>query len=239
MSKTAVIKSPAASLEITASTDLKQSREHVLHCHNACLRAAQDHVGYAFLAGFELQRVKAALEHGQFLSWCESNLPSIQIRTAQRYMAFAVALQTKNDTVSLISPERLQITDGSLNERDRKAILEAAHEAADGKTLTELYRDLGVIRQPKEKQYHPPKPLSPEEELEARREQSRDLINQITERIELVSDEQLLDLKKPELKAAHQIVVEFSKKIRALLKASKETPKTKPRSRSLQAASRK
>ncbi|HYE30964.1 MAG TPA: hypothetical protein VEH27_06040 [Methylomirabilota bacterium] len=229
MSKTAVIKSRAASLEITASTDLKQSREHVLHCHNACLRAAQDHVGYAFLAGFELQRVKAALNHGEFTKWRETNLADLPERTAQRYMAFSSALASKSATVADFATETLLLTDGSLNERDRKAILEAAHEAADGKTLTELYRDLGVIRQPKEKQYHPPKPLSPEEELEARREQSRDLINQITERMELVSDEQLLDLDRAELKATHQIVVEFSQQIRALLKASKESPKKKAR----------
>ncbi|HYE32714.1 MAG TPA: hypothetical protein VEH27_14905 [Methylomirabilota bacterium] len=230
MSKTAVIKSPAASLEITASTDLKQSREHVLHCHNACLRAAQDHVGYAFLAGFELQRVKAALPHGQFMNWCRENLPDVVDRTVNRYMAFAQGLAAKFDTVSNFAAEALLLTDGSLNERDRKAILEAAHEAADGKTLTELYRDLGVIRQPKEKQYHPPKELSPEEVVEARREQARRYVQAITEPMDLATDETLLNLSSAELKAALRSTVEFSKRLRDLLHHSKQvTPKKKGR----------
>jgi hypothetical protein len=47
------------------------------------------------------------------------------------------------------------LTDGTIPPEYREPILSAFHEVADGKTLTELYRDTGVIRNKKDPAHHP------------------------------------------------------------------------------------
>lgn len=131
-------------------------------------RAFQRQMGFAFLAGCALNRAKEILPHGRFMEWRESEL-SVQRSSAERYMKFADALG-KFPTVGNLKEVKLLGEGEPLSPAQQKKICEAVHELADGKTLTEMYRDLGVIRQPQKPKHHPRKPLTPEEELAERRE---------------------------------------------------------------------
>ena len=67
--------------------------------------------------------------------------------------------------------DKLQISSGKLKKQDKAVILKAVHEVADGKTLTGMYRDLGLVREKKAAVHHSikAKKLSPEEELDLRK----------------------------------------------------------------------
>ena len=153
--------------------------DRIKQYHSGCMRAFGDQMGYAFLAGVELNALKEQTPHGKFLALLDTHIPEITHRTANRYQKFAEALQThsklladkpaigKKDTVSYleaVNPETsLQYAAGALrvdghwNPDAVEKVLAAVHEVADGKTLTEMYRDLGVIRQPQKPQHHPRK----------------------------------------------------------------------------------
>jgi len=129
-----------------------------------CRAAFADQMAYAFLAGIELNTFKAELDHGQWMPFLEKHLAELPHRSANRYMQFATALQENFPTVANsplvanLADNRLLLTQGApIPEADLKQLCTAVHDAADGKTLTQFYRDLGVIRQPKEDGgYRPP-----------------------------------------------------------------------------------
>jgi hypothetical protein len=122
--------------------------ERINQYHGACLKSYGDQMGYAFLCGVELGQVKTRIPHGQFQEFCTRYLPQIPERSAQRYMSFADALRSKSATVADLANKPLQIANGTLPEKQKEEVLKAVHDIADGKTLTQLYRDLGIIRQP-------------------------------------------------------------------------------------------
>lgn len=143
--------------------------------HAAFEKSFGDQMGYAFLAGASLNTAKESLPHGKFTTWREANLPEIPERSAQRYMKFAD--QIRHSVADLPSPGKLKLLgNGDLAEKDKEKVLAAVHEIADGKTLTQLYRDLGVIREKKAPEHHPAKPRTPEEKLADRKQAARDLI---------------------------------------------------------------
>jgi hypothetical protein len=156
--------------EMPGDIDLAESRTLIRSYHENGWRAAQQQFGYQFLAGVALHRAKAALAHGLFGQWIEENFSTgpcpLTERTAQRYMRFAEELISKSDTVSDLTRQPLLLTNGDIPEKEKKIILEAVFEFADGRSLTELYRDLGVIRPPKKQEYTAPK-LNAKEKLEA------------------------------------------------------------------------
>lgn len=146
--------------------------EQIKSYHEAFEKSFSDQMGYAFLAGYALNAAKESLPHGKFTDWRAANLPEIPERSAQRYMKFAD--QIRHTVADLPTVGKLKLLgNGDLNEKDKEKVLEAVHEIADGKTLTQLYRDLGVIREKKAPKHHPRKPLSPEDHLEADKEQAR------------------------------------------------------------------
>jgi hypothetical protein len=174
-----------------ASFDLAESRDRIAAYHENGWRAAQQQFGYQFLAGLELHRVKESLAHGQFLKWREENLPAIPERTARRYMDFAEVLISKSATVADLTTRPLQLTNGEIPEKEKKAILEAVFEFADGKSITDLYRDLGVIRPPKSRDEidtTKKKQLTAEEKAAAEEQEAKALKDD-----KLISDSTLCD----------------------------------------------
>jgi hypothetical protein len=139
---------PAASKNSTAMATDKRI-ERIKTFHQGTLNAFRDQMGYAFLAGVELQALKASAAHGAFAKLRAKELPELPERTAQQYMKFADALKSKSATVADLASQPRLLTDSKLAEEDAKTVCKAVHDAADGKSLTEMYRDLGVIRQPK------------------------------------------------------------------------------------------
>jgi hypothetical protein len=112
--------------------------------HQKCLDTFGDQMAYAFLAGCELNAAKEELPHGQFMKWREQNLPELPHRTATQYMTFSEKLA---DGAKLATIANLKLLgNGDLPQTEKEKVLKAVHQVADGKTLTQLYRDLGVIR---------------------------------------------------------------------------------------------
>ena len=103
-------------------------------------------MGYAFLAGLELNAIKEALPHGGFLKWGRAHLSEIPHRSATRYMEFQTKLATGGQCDAVANIKRLE--NGELPEAEKEKVLKAVYQAADGKTLTQLYRDLGIVRPP-------------------------------------------------------------------------------------------
>jgi len=171
----------AKRMEIAAhGPELDILKGKIIEYDAGCRQAFGEQMGYAFLAGLALNRAKDLVPHGNsggpgFTKWREANLPEISERSARRYMEFSGKLILsypavgKTATVAVFKSERLELPEGALPEQEQKAVLQAVHDAADGKTLTEMYRDLGIIREAKKQQHHPRKPTTPEQELEAAR----------------------------------------------------------------------
>jgi len=123
-------------------------------------------VVYAFLAGLELNWLKSNLKHGEWLKFKEAHLPQIPARSATRYMAFAD--QIGHTVADLPTMGNLKLlSDWKLAPEDEQKIVSAFHDNAGGKTLTELYRDTGVIRDKKPHEHHPIKPQTPDEKIAA------------------------------------------------------------------------
>lgn len=127
-----------------ASKDLN---ERAKAYHEACLAGFKQQMGYAFLAGLVLTEIKASVKHGEFEDYCEAHLPEIKPSSRKRYMKFfellSLQLPQKAHAVGFLPAAGKE---GIPKETEQK-ILKAVYQAADGKTLTELYRDLGVIRE--------------------------------------------------------------------------------------------
>lgn len=149
--------------------------ERIKAYHAGFEKSFGDQMGYAFLAGAELNHIKETLPHGKFMDWREAHLPEIPHRTATQYMTFQVKLATHCQFPPVGKANILG--NANLNDKDREKVLAAVHEIADGKTLTQLYRDLGVIREKKAPQHHPRKEKSPEDKIADRKQAARDLMN--------------------------------------------------------------
>lgn len=146
MSKSALIKTEIVSPDTVA---LETRRDRILNYHTSVIRAFGQQMGYAFLCGLELNAAKEEIAHGAFEKWREQNLPELPKRTACRYSAFADALQDQCKSISKLTQRaQLLLTNGDFEDADRTELLQAVHDATDGKSLTQLYRDLGVIRDP-------------------------------------------------------------------------------------------
>jgi hypothetical protein len=209
----------------TGSSDIvvniDESRDRIIAYHENNIRAAQQQFGYQFLAGVELHRVKESLAHGQFLKWREDNLSKIPARTATHYMAFAEVLISKSKAVANLTQKPMQITNGEIPERDQKAILEAVFEFADGRSLTDLYRDLGIIRPAKKQEYTAPKELTADEQAKAEEEQAHELIQAAIVALRCTLDDKTkADSKRPDRKELIDICIEVSKAYKSLSKTS-------------------
>lgn len=121
--------------------------ERIKEHHKGCVHSFTAQMGHAFLCGVELNALKEECGHGNFTPLRERYLPDVPHSSAQRYMKFADLL-CQNTHVGNFT-ERLQLTNGELPEQQKQKLLKAVYEIADGKTLTELYRDLGIIRKKK------------------------------------------------------------------------------------------
>jgi len=218
---------------LTPEVSPEKRAERVAAYHDGVMRAVGQQMGYAFLAGVELNAAKEQILHGQFEKWRKQFLPHLPERTAQRYMQFATALQTQSPALSdLVQDSPRLLTNGNdFSEAHRKSILEAVHEAADGKALTEMYRDLGVIKQPTHQKDRPRgQRLSPEEADEQRRANAKTFLVTLTGDLEtFATDDGALhaDLDTPDLKDFQKAVLSASRILRDLLKARTKGAKKK------------
>ncbi len=149
--------------------------ERIKVYHEGFQKAFSDQMGYAVLAGLELNRIKAALPHGEFMKWRAKHLPEIPHRSASRYMEFQTKLATHGQFPPVANLKLLE--NGELSDKDKDKVIKSVHDIADGKTLTQLYRDLDMVREKKAPAHHPRKAVSPEEKVSAEKEQARGVMN--------------------------------------------------------------
>lgn len=110
--------------------------------HSLSRAAAQDAVAYAVMAGMELAAAKAQISHGSFLPWIEKHCEFSQ-QTANNYMRLAERMIASGSFRAVVP----QLTDGQVQTAgDRKALLAAIRETADGATLQQLYFDFGILK---------------------------------------------------------------------------------------------
>lgn len=107
----------------------------------------------AIACGIQLNKAKELLPHGEFMKWCKKYLGSIDHRTATRYMALAVDLQTKLDTVPNLKPSKFATVANLLDIAPEHMTVEYARKVAprvaklvEGKSIKELYEEFGIIK---------------------------------------------------------------------------------------------
>jgi hypothetical protein len=132
------------------TADSEQSRlaaNYAIQAHEMTKRGAQMFAVGALICGFIMTREKARLEHGQFEKWRKKYLKPIQTRTAQRYTKVAQRVaelqSSKCDTVTHL----LESTNPSgVTEHQIQKIAPLILEITEGKTFTELGRELGIFK---------------------------------------------------------------------------------------------
>jgi hypothetical protein len=213
---------------VPSVVSLNDRATRVLTYHTGVIRSFGQQMGYAFLCGLELNAAKTELAYGAFERWREDNLPQLRRSTAHQYRVFADLLQAKSKRLSgLTQNAQNLLTNGELDDSDRAEILQAVHDVTDGKTLTQLYRDLGVIRE-KQKQKHTPVKLTPEQAEADRKKLAEDFVDHLSGDLRTFtadnkSTHQLhADLSTPKLKDLHDDILTTSRKLRDLLKARKQ-----------------
>jgi hypothetical protein len=176
--------------------------------YHAGFRLAFEHqVQYAFMAGVKLTALKDTCDHGNakgalgFMAIREQFLPEISRSAATRYLDFFGLCREKIPTVGNISGSCLKLTNGELPETEKKQLLDAVHDAAEGKTWTAFYRDLDLCRQKKAHTYHAPDPKKAITE-----EKESPLADML---------EEILDLADPDQEALDQEDTEFLRKLHA------------------------
>lgn len=213
------------------ATALQERAARISVYHQSFEKAAQDQLGYAFLCGVELAQAKAQLKgeqgHGQFVKWREAALPQISQPTTSRYMQFAKAIAEQSKQIATITAKPLQLTNGELPEEDRKIILKAVHDFADGATLTELYRAHGILRKPKhQSERDRGKPMTPAERAAAEEKIVDDHLASVISDL-AVSRENTFTAKSSSARRKEYIdaLIETSKAYAAISKPAKATRK--------------
>lgn len=120
--------------------------------HIAAKHHAEQAVTNAVCCGFLCLYTKQNLPHGEFKKWLSDNVQGVVYRTVKRYMDLAENI--KSDTVSLLNGSSAEDLPKALNNKDfKKNLLKEVNEFASGRSLTELYYDYGIVKQPKQDLY--------------------------------------------------------------------------------------
>ena len=123
----------------------------ILAAHMTAKNMADQAVLYAAKAGALLNQAKELLPHGEFGKWVRKNLPGLSSDTAERYRKLADGLTSKIRTVRNLKASesdlsQLQLPDPrDLKSKTDNKVTQAVKSITDGKKLTQLYMDLGVI----------------------------------------------------------------------------------------------
>lgn len=222
--KLEIVKGKDRTLDGKSSLDIRQKR--IATYHAGVLKATAEQFVYITLCGVELIAAKAEIEHGQFMKWVEdsfTDLTGFSHRTATKYMAFVERIHDKLASLGEIASGRLQLTNGELPAKEKKELLEAVREYADGKTITDLYREMDVIPKPKPKEYHPPT-LTDEEKLAAEEKASAEFVQNTANDVAVITEEDATWVKASDasLKQLFDACLGFTKKFRELKKSKKK-----------------
>src|SRR6266446_473220 len=178
-------------------SELNQLKERIVELDDFCRQSFGKHMVYAFLCGVALKRAKEIVPHGNFTRWHQAELPQLSGATLHRYMIFAGGLLARFPALQELNATPL-LERGDLTGTESQQLLQAIHEAADGKTITDFYRDLGVIRPPQPADQplpertagRPPKSLSSPRQLAAEQARAEEFIESLLVRMRMLLDPQ-------------------------------------------------
>lgn len=128
---------------------------HVIAAEDYSAKAhasASDAVRYAVAAGCELIRIRAALP-GTFSALLRGGmLTSIPNSTARNYIALAERMLPADTVRAITAPAQAEMISPADPDKNPISELDAipAMSADDGRTLTQLYRDYGIITRGKQ-----------------------------------------------------------------------------------------
>lgn len=211
-----------AIIEAEAAEELDQLKVAIVDYDREVRGAFGRQMSYAFLAGAALLRAKEIIPHGKFMEWRDAEL-RLTDNSAARYMKFADAM-LKFPTVGNLKEVRLLNRGDELTNEQQEKVARVVHKLADGKTLTEMYRDLGVIRQPEKPKHHPRKAGNAAVTHAEKKANSLDFTNawrgplRVWLTVQAEDDGEHLHLDRAEWEATLEILTEASAMVRARLK---------------------
>lgn len=125
--------------------NLKALANDIRETYAAARQHAQLAIAFAVRVGILCDRAKAALPHGKFESWLEEN--GIAKTTAHRDRLLA-----KSNTMLLLPADQLAAPDFlervENDKKFRNSLVEKVHEVAGESTVTDVMKDLGIIKPP-------------------------------------------------------------------------------------------
>lgn len=122
-----------------------------LRLHASATASAAQMAIAAAKCGLELKALKKEAGHGTWENFFADNFEShgLTLRTAQKYMALADGLKgraLKNESGSFL--KLLECAPSELKPAEQEKLTKAVGKVTDGKTLSELYQDFGIVKKP-------------------------------------------------------------------------------------------
>lgn len=134
-------------LEVLAAD--QASRIDRIKDYHGQFRASAEQAALAvMLCGFELTILKGTTPHGQFGGLRDRYFPEISERTTRYYMALVHVAESKSATVADLIDSALRTPHSPLPAPAQKQLTDTFREVADSKTVTQLYREAGLIKTP-------------------------------------------------------------------------------------------
>ncbi|ACB76673.1 hypothetical protein [Opitutus terrae] len=136
---------------LPAIRDLDARVQRILHQHTTIMTSAAQMAAAAVIAGLELKALKKECGHGNWEEFFASALQQhgLKLRTAQNYMALADGLKSK--ALKTQPDAFLKLLDSApseLSKADQQKLTKAVGKVTDGKALSELYQDFGIVKKP-------------------------------------------------------------------------------------------
>jgi hypothetical protein len=133
----------------------------------------------SLLTGLNLLARKATCDNGNkpgalgFIAIREQFLPTISKSSAARFMDFAALCVAKFPTVGHFPPDHHSLAKGTLSPDQKQHVLDAASEAATGKSLSAFYAELRSCRPTKVKRRSRSKKAESNQQRVSKNRQSR------------------------------------------------------------------
>lgn len=191
--------------------------DQVHQLHDANVQAAKNAVENAVHIGVLLHQIKEEVGHGQFGDSMKTNAPEITDRSCRNYMRLAeerlieeTARQLlpapgenppngKSETVSdlVALPENAIPMDAWERAQKQVAEMNWSQIPAEmlprlvrnisNKSLTDMYRDYGIVRAKEPTVYHPPRKLTPDERVAAEDQQAAALLDNVLHHVQILT----------------------------------------------------
>ena len=129
--------------------EARRCAQWALGHHEGVYLAASASVMRAIAVGVQLLRGKGILEHGDFMRWYKKYLSCISERTCRKYMDLVNAITSKSASGAVL--EKLNVAPQQLTEDYCRRMVPHVMKIIEGKTITELYQELGIVKQRKAK----------------------------------------------------------------------------------------